>query len=124
MIGMDDVSSFCLVFGNAPHVRILDFLLTARGLFDCTLTDIADGAGVSWATANALFPEFVKLGIAKETRCIGRARLYAVNEQSPLVRELARVHAAVADRLIEAELARQAARRHRKSVAVSVRSKR
>ena len=119
---MDDLSSFRLVFGDAPYVRVLDFLLETHGLFDYTLTNIAKNAGVSWATINTLFPRLVKLGLVKETRRISRARLYMLNEQSPLAQELLRVYKAVSAQLIEAELARQAARK-RKAIAIQPRKR-
>ena len=113
----DDRSSFQIVFGSSPKIKILDFFLIERARFDYTLTEIAEGAEVSWATINALFPGFVKLGIVKETRKIARATLYTLNEANPLTQELIRVHNAVAAKLIEAELARQAGRKQ-KAVAV------
>lgn len=83
----EEKSSFVKLFGDYPAIRVIDFLLTFRE-FDYPLTEIAENSGVAWSTIHAFFPEFVQLGIVKETRQIGRAKLYKLNIVSPIVKEL------------------------------------
>ena len=72
---MIDKSAFVMAFGNAPAVRIFDFLIAERKLYDYTLTEIAENSCVSWATLHKIFPMLKSFNIVKETRKIGRAKL-------------------------------------------------
>lgn len=64
-----DKSSFRMVFGDSPVIKVLDFLLGNRE-FDYSLTDIAKGADVGWSTLHQFFGELVRLGIVRKTRKI------------------------------------------------------
>jgi len=76
-------SSFVKVLGDTPINRLWEFLIDSRGLFDYSMTDICDAADVSWNTLKEIFPGFVKEGIVKKTRTIGRATMYKLNEEHP-----------------------------------------
>jgi|SRR3989344_4490272 len=84
---MEEGTYFVKIFGNYPLVRVLDFLLTFRE-FDYSLTEIAENAGVGWSTIHSFFPKLVETGIVKETRQVGRARLYKLNAGNPIAQEL------------------------------------
>lgn len=83
----EEKSPFLRLFGDYPIVRVIDFLLTYRE-FDYPLTEIAENSGVAWSTLHTFFPELVKIGIAKPTRQIGRAKLFKLNTKSKIVQEL------------------------------------
>jgi hypothetical protein len=100
-------SSFRKIFGDSPIVKLLDFLLAERGLFDYTLTDMAENSGVSWTTLNRIFPMFEKLDIVKETRRIGRAKLYTINTNHQLVEKLVKMRNEISDYFIQQELEKQ-----------------
>ena len=87
LMDTEEKSGFVQLFGNYPMVRVIDFLITFRE-FDYPLTEIAENAGVAWSTLHSIFPSLVKLGIVRETRQIGRARLFKLNEDSSVVDEL------------------------------------
>ncbi|VVB81015.1 Uncharacterised protein [uncultured archaeon] len=72
--------------GDTPVNRLLDFLLTGRD-FDYTLTDLAKKAGISWSTLHRIFPRFVKNKIVVQIRQIGRAKLYKLNQNNPIVQK-------------------------------------
>lgn len=80
---------FTTVFGDAPHVRVMDFLLDAKGP-DHTLTDIARGARVARPTVYKVVGELVDTGLVSETRTVGNSRFFALNGKSRAVRALAR----------------------------------
>ncbi len=84
---MHEKTSFRLVFGDSPAVKVLDFLIDNQE-FDYSLTDIAKGAEIAWSTLHDCWPELVALGIVKKTRKIGRAELYKLNRGDPLVKRL------------------------------------
>jgi len=75
-------TAFTRVVGNTAEMRIMDFLLLEGRLFDYPMTEIANNSGVSWTKFNEVFPKFVKMGIVEETRRIGKARLYKLNEDN------------------------------------------
>ena len=83
---------FLKIVGNNPMMRIWDFLLTERGLFDYSMTEIAENSHVSWTKFNNIFPEFVKRGIIKQTRRIGRAKLYILNEDNQISQAMIELH--------------------------------
>ena len=104
---MAEKSSFRLVFGNSPFIRVLDFLLDTRGFYDYSLTEIADKSGVSWATMNKIYPQLLNLGIIKQTRTISRAKMFLLNEKHPLVKELMIIDNFLSEFFMEIELAKQ-----------------
>lgn len=80
-------SVFLEVFGDYPLIKVLDFLITFRE-FDYPLTEIAENSGIAWSTLYEIFPKLVKLGIVKETRQIGRAKLFKLNVDNPISQKL------------------------------------
>lgn len=77
------------LLGDTPTIRVLDFLLIEGRYFDYSLTDIANNAGVSKVALNKLLPTLEKLGIVKETRTVGQAKImYTLNKESPLAKGL------------------------------------
>ncbi len=100
-------SAFRMVFGDAPMIRLLDFLLAEKGLYDYTLSDICENSGISWTTLHRIFPRLVKLGIVKQTRSIANAKLYRLNEKNPLVQELIYIDNKISDYFIQKELEKQ-----------------
>jgi len=103
---MKEKTSFALVFGEAPIARVIDFLIDNQE-FDYSLTDIAKGAEVGWTTLHQFWPELVKIGVVKKTRKIGRAELYKLDLESPLVKKLIEIDMLVSKQLIQKELAQQ-----------------
>ena len=107
VIVMDEMSSFRRVFGSSPMVKVIDFLLAERGLYDYTLSDISENSGVSWSSLHRIFPELVKMGIVEQTRTIANAKLYRLNEKNTLVQELIRTDNKISEYFIQKELESQ-----------------
>ena len=103
---MDEKSSFRLVFGDSPIIKVMDFFLENRE-FDYSLTDIAKNSDIAWSTLHQFWNEIVKLGIVINTRRIGRADLYKLDMGSPLVKKLIDIDNDVSKRLIQVELSKQ-----------------
>ncbi|VVB80813.1 Uncharacterised protein [uncultured archaeon] len=95
-----------IVLGESPVVKVIDFLIDNQE-FDYSLTDIAKGAEVGWTTLHQFWPELVRVGIVKKTRKIGRAELYKLNLDSPLVKKLIEIDFLVSSQLIQKELVKQ-----------------
>ncbi|HET6404672.1 MAG TPA: helix-turn-helix domain-containing protein [Candidatus Thermoplasmatota archaeon] len=80
---------FTAVFGDAPHARVIDFLL-AEAARDHTITDIARGASVARPTVYKVMEELAREGLVTKTRVVGNSRFFALNGRSRAVRALAR----------------------------------
>lgn len=84
-----DYSGFKTLFGETPTTKVLDFFLKGRRTYsDYSLSEIAEGSGIGWTTVNEIFPALVSACVVKETRQIGRARMYALNAESQIVRKI------------------------------------
>ncbi|HEX2021907.1 MAG TPA: winged helix-turn-helix domain-containing protein [Candidatus Thermoplasmatota archaeon] len=88
---------FTPVFGDAPHARVLDYLLDHKKA-DHTITEIARGASVARPTVYKVVDDLLGLGVIHETRVVGNSRFFALNARSRAVRELARVSPVLAPR--------------------------
>ena len=102
---MEEKTSFRIVFGESPIVKVIDFFLDNRE-FDYSLTDIAKNADIGWSTLHLFWTDLVKLGIVIKTRRIGRAELYKLNISSPLVKKLIDLDTSISIKLMDAELAK------------------
>ena len=80
---MAEETLFRKYFGDSPKLRILEHLIIGRA-FDYSLSDITEGAGVAWKTTLKIIPELVKEGLAVQTRMIGNAKLFKINEKNPI----------------------------------------
>lgn len=78
---------FTEVLGNSPTIRVLSYLITGRN-FDYSISDIAEGANVGWTTIHEVLPRLEKLGIVRQTRTIGMAKLYRINSANPFAVQL------------------------------------
>lgn len=116
---MLEKTSFRLVFGDTPTVKVLDFLIDNQE-FDYSLTDIAKGAEIAWSTLHQCWPELIKLGIVKKTRKIGRAELYKLNEENLLVKKLLDFDLFISQQFIEKEAEQEAVPAKIKKAAIPI----
>ncbi|MBI2208610.1 hypothetical protein HYU50_03875 [Candidatus Woesearchaeota archaeon] len=103
---MEEKTSFRLVFGDSPIVKVIDFFLDNRE-FDYSLTDIAKNADIGWSTLHGFWGNIVKLGIVIKTRKIGRAELYKLNPNSLLVKKLIDLDTDISKKLMNEEINKQ-----------------
>lgn len=82
-----EVSIFSKIFGNAPKVRIWDYLLDNISL-DFTKSDIARQTEISRATLDRLWPYLIENKILMENRRIGAAVLFKVNGENKLIKRM------------------------------------
>jgi hypothetical protein len=103
---MEEKSSFRLVFGDAPVVKVINFFLDNRE-FDYSMTDIARNSDIGWSTLHGFWKNIVALGIVMPTRRIGRAELYKLNMKSPVVKKLIALDMDISKKLLQEEIDRQ-----------------
>ena len=101
-----EVSSFALVMGNTPFIRVVDFLLENRP-FDYSKTEIAQNAEVGWSTLHGIWKILGKAKIVKQTRAVGKSKMYKLDEENPVVRKLIDLDARISDSFAEGEIKAQ-----------------
>lgn len=82
-----ETSVFLDFFGQYPRSKVLDFLLENR-IFDYSRREIAEHSGAGITSLNIFWDRLVSHGIVVETRRVGKAPMYALNVDSPLVKQL------------------------------------
>jgi len=99
-------SSFVTVMGSTPFVRVLDFLLENRP-FDYSKTEIAKNAKVGWSTLYGIWKNLERTKMVRQTRIVGKSKMYRLNEENPIVRKLieldAKISEAFAQQMVEQE---------------------
>jgi len=75
------------VFGEKPIPTLIDFLLVHRE-WDYPISALAEATGVSYRTLQKVVPLMASRGILRETREVGKAKMYALNFSSASVKKL------------------------------------
>ena len=88
--------------GNSPKLRLVDFFLD-NPLFDFTKKEVIEALGMSKQTFYKYFPDLEEYGIVKVSRRIGRAKLYKINLEHPLVTTLKEYEKKVSLQMAEKE---------------------
>ena len=81
------VSTFIKYEGNNPKNRIVEFLITFAIDDDYSMMDIAKHSKVSYATLKNLWKEFTKEKRVVFTRYVGKAKMYKLNTQNPIIKK-------------------------------------
>ncbi|MEK6984261.1 MAG: hypothetical protein AABX33_06830 [Nanoarchaeota archaeon] len=80
-------SAFIKYEGNIPKNRIMEFLVTFAVEDDYSMMDIAKHSKVSYAMLKIIWKEFVKEGRVVFTRNVGKAKMYKLNVQNPIIKK-------------------------------------
>ena len=88
---------FLKEFGiKSPALRILDFLMDNKA-YDYSKTDIAKGAGISRTTLSMAWENLEKNGLVRETRMVGRAKMFKLNLKNPVVKKFIELDNAICE---------------------------
>jgi DNA-binding transcriptional ArsR family regulator len=82
---VDHRSLLIRALGDSPKLRIVDYLLGYK-LNDFTKKEIVEALGMSKLTFYKYFKDLVELGLVAPSRKIGRATLYKINLENPIVK--------------------------------------
>lgn len=99
-------SSFTLVFGESPFVKVLDFFIEYED-FDYPVSFISKETETKWETVDKVVELLIKKGVVKKTRKLGKAWLYSLDKESNLSRLLMDIDMKISDFYINEELKRQ-----------------
>jgi len=94
-------------FGYSPKLRILDIFLTNPYL-DFSKEELIRELGMSKQTLYKNFKDLVELGVVKVSRNIGRATMYRINREHPLVKKLDEMINEISLHIAEEEAKKQA----------------
>jgi predicted transcriptional regulator len=108
LYAMKEYQSILLkTLGDSPKLRITDFFMD-NPLFDFTKKEVIEALGMSKQTFYKYFRDLEEYGIVKVSRTIGKARLYKVNLQSPMVKMLNEMVTKISLQIAEKEMEKQA----------------
>ena len=93
-------------FGYSPKLRIIDILLT-NPFFDFSKEELTRELGMSKQTLYKNFKDLEELGVVLYSRKIGRAVMYKVNRQHPMVRKLDEMTNEISLQMAEKEMEKQ-----------------
>jgi AraC-like DNA-binding protein len=94
-------------FGYSPKLRIIDIMLT-NPFFDFSKEELARELAMSKQTLYKNFKDLEKLGVVQYSRQVGRATMYKLNRQHPMVRKLDEMTDEISLQMAEKELEKQA----------------
>jgi len=84
---MEKKSLLLKFLGKSPQLRIIDFLLDNK-LLDFSKKELIEELGMSKTTFYRVWRELEELGIVKVSRKFGKTKLYKLNEENDLVKNL------------------------------------
>lgn len=87
---MEAESLLLKAFGKSPQMRIVDFLIDNR-LFDFSKKEIIEGLGMSKTTFYNVWGELERLEIVKVNRRFGKTKLYMLNTENEIVKNLMQI---------------------------------
>ncbi|MGQ9781817.1 MAG: winged helix-turn-helix domain-containing protein [Nitrososphaeria archaeon] len=91
------------MFGYSPKLRILDIFMD-NPYFDFSKSELVKELGMSKQTLYKNFKDLEELEIVKVSRNIGRAIMYRINMEHPLVRKLNEIVNEVSLQIAEQEM--------------------
>ena len=94
---MEPESLFLKSYGDSPMLRVLDFLIVFSE-FDYSMKDIAKNAKIGYTTLKLLWKTLVDRKIVIQTRTVGKAKMYKLNQENPEVKEFIKLFWLVIER--------------------------
>lgn len=90
-IGENTETSFIKVMGSSPVNKLIDFLIE-NDRESWSMNEISENARIGYSTLKLLLPELEKTEIIKVTKKVGKIKLYTMNKENPIVKELYDLH--------------------------------
>lgn len=84
---LDNTSLISKVFGYSPKTKILDYFLDFP-TNDFTKKEIIEALGMSKQTFYKYFDDLEQYGLLKVNRAIGKAKLYKIDLENPMVKTI------------------------------------
>ena|SRR3989338_3820293 len=107
---------FLDIMGDSPVMRVLDFLIINEE-FDYSMTDIAEQSKVGYSTLKLFWKRLEEHKLVKQTRAVGKARMFTLNDANPSVNTLRELYWQITRKKV-----RQALKNRRKETLAHVRA--
>lgn len=100
---MPESSSLLLrAYGSSPQMKIIDYLMDFPRN-DFTQKEIIEALGMSKTTFYKYFDNLVDFGMIKVNRKIANAKLYAINTDSPIIKNIKKNVDYISEKIAELE---------------------
>lgn len=90
-------SLFLQAYGDSPKLRVIEFLITFQD-YDYSMKEIAKNAEIGYTTLKEFWQEFVKRGIVKQTRAVGKAKMFKLSLENKEVQLFIKLYWMVVER--------------------------
>jgi len=90
-------SLFLQAYGDSPKLRVMEFLITFQD-YDYSMKEIAKNAEIGYTTLKEFWHDFVRRGIVKQTRAVGKAKMFKLNLESKEVQLFIKLYWTVIER--------------------------
>jgi len=82
------------------HMKVLQYLVKIRGL-GFTISDVARNTGMTRVTLYKIWEDLLDMGILEETRRIGTARLYKLDEENEITKALVELYKVLLVKMVD-----------------------
>ena len=89
---MEDETNLVRFFGDNPFVRMLDAFIDNIGE-EYSKKEVQELAGISKGALFKHWQKLEELGLVRVTKTFGNTKLFTLNKQSPLVKDILRFEA-------------------------------
>lgn len=96
---MEEKNGLVKMFRNST-AQVLDFLIIHEG-WDYNKTQIAEYSGITHKTIYDIWPVLEKYSLIKQTRTIGRMKMYSINKESNAVKQLKKLQTEIMFQALE-----------------------
>jgi len=100
---MEEETNIVRFFGNNPFVRMLDAFIDNIGE-EYSKKEVQELAGISKGALFKHWEKLEQLGLVKVTKTFGNTKLFTLNKQSPLVKDVLRFEARMIEETIPKEI--------------------
>ena len=74
-------SLFLKAYGDSPKLRVMEFLIAFQE-YDYSMKEIAKNAEIGYTTLKEFWQDFIKRKIVRQTRIVGKAKMFKLNTEN------------------------------------------
>ena len=74
-------SLFLKAYGDSPKLRVMEFLIAFQD-YDYSMKEIAKNAEIGYTTLKEFWQDFIKRKIVRQTRIVGKAKMFKLNTEN------------------------------------------
>ena len=74
-------SLFLKAYGDSPKLRVMEFLIAFQE-YDYSMKEIAKNAEIGYTTLKEFWQDFIKRKIVRQTRIVGKAKMFRLNTEN------------------------------------------